>query len=724
MGDPRAKELQSLEALCFEVLSKGLGDDRSAARLLELVSKLQNGLLRQTERNRIELGYEERVACKRGCDSCCFRVVIAGVPDLVRAEAFVRSKLTPQQQKDLRRRLYQYERSVAPKFGLGLDSVRVACPFLVGGECEIYEARPEACRSIHSLDAAVCEAIKLKPETLLSRPSVPNENELHDAFSKGSEKGLRRVGLGTGKIDFARAMAVAVDEPDSIAKLFQGDNRFTPAAVRQPAAKIPRIAGITHYEKYAPGESPKGRIGTGDLTLHYEKLYDGDWNGAIAALDTQHPVRLIRKIFVPPLYRSEDEIASWRHRFERAIDELKEAAFDPREAFDALQAISTFELAYQQCNDREILSRLGDCLVGRITSQAFPDLSDPIERSRQQGKLKVGYISENLTISNGGSWARGWLNNHGPDIERYVFCLSDAPDAVTSRFAQAADHFHLLNQDVGAHARFIKSLKLDVLIYPDIGISGRNYQYASMRLAPVQCTAWGHPVTSGLPTIDYYLSSEMMEPPNGQDHYREKLVRLPGSGLCYPRRLFPPSRMTKADFGLDDGQLILSCQNPMKYLPRYDYLYKEICERTGRPIVFVEGPKPMDKRVLKERMAGAGVRAIWLPSLSLSDFFALIKVADVCIDTPGWNGGNTTVQALQERIPVVSLAGEFMRGRHSLAFCPIANAPGLVASGFDDYIDLICDEERIAEAMSKLEPERLFDDTVPVTALDEFLKRA
>ena len=38
--------------------------------------------------------------------------------------------------------------------------------------------------------------------------------------------------------------------------------------------------------------------------------------------------------------------------------------------------------------------------------------------------------------------------------------------------------------------------------------------------------AWGHPETSGLPTIDYFLTSALMEPEDGDDHYTERLVRL------------------------------------------------------------------------------------------------------------------------------------------------------------------------------------------------------
>jgi len=63
---------------------------------------------------------------------------------------------------------------------------------------------------------------------------------------------------------------------------------------------------------------------------------------------------------------------------------------------------------------------------------------------------------------------------------------------------------------------------------------------AAHRLAPLQVASWGHPITTGLPTIDLYFSGEMLEAPDADTHYRERLVRLPGTGCCTtPIKLTP-----------------------------------------------------------------------------------------------------------------------------------------------------------------------------------------
>ena len=86
----------------------------------------------------------------------------------------------------------------------------------------------------------------------------------------------------------------------------------------------------------------------------------------------------------------------------------------------------------------------------------------------------------------------------------------------------------------------IRDERCDVLYHWEIGTDNTNYFLPFCRLAPVQCTSWGVEVTSGIPEVDYYLSSELVEPEDAQDHYTEKLV-LGRTLLTYARRLSLPA---------------------------------------------------------------------------------------------------------------------------------------------------------------------------------------
>ena len=434
-----------------------------------------------------------------------------------------------------------------------------------------------------------------------------------------------------------------------------------------------------------------------------------------------HPAHLFFQTVVPRVYGSTKDVDVWRNRFAQCVKMIEETEFAPGEGLQALRYLTTFGLGYQQQNDRDLLSRLYKTIVEKVHRKALPQYSEPLPRIRKRKKLRVGYISESLNFSNGAQWAIGWMENHGAEIETYAFSLAIEQDFTTQMYRRAVDHFFLLGKGLWADVAVIKAQDLDVLIYTDIGMGAANPYFAGLRLAPVQCTAWGHPVTSGFPTIDYYLSSDLMEPRDGQDHYCETLIRLPGSGVCFTRRQIQPSNLTKEELGLDDGPIFLSCQNVMKYLPQYDHVFARICQVIDAPITFIAGFNEVLTEATRTRMEKAGVRMKWLPPLSVPDFLRVQQLATVSIDSIGWSGANTTLDSLSLGVPVVTLPGQTMRARHSLAFLQLCGGEGLVTKDIDDFVALVGDEDRRNTAMKNVDSEELYDDLRPVRALDEWM---
>lgn len=453
------------------------------------------------------------------------------------------------------------------------------------------------------------------------------------------------------------------------------------------------------------------------------RAVDGNLPGALALFQGKGTLQSLLRVAAPSAYSSTDEIDHWAYELERAVDRLRDSVIDPYEGFNALYLFDTFEVAYQGRNVRPILSRLGALIVERIVKPAFPDLSEPIETKRE-GRLRVGYATAHMRNNNGSVWALGWLEAHATDIETFAFNLSDDHDEVTAEWKRLADHYYKLSGPVPEAARLIKSLDLDVLIFTDLGMNGTNTQFAAMRLAPVQCTAWGHPVTSGLPTIDYYLSSDLMEPEDADSHYREKLVRLPNSGLRFRRPRYPDLPASRAQIGLPEGYLPIMCQNAMKCLPEWDEIYLKINEATGKPIFFVPHTKHKVNEITINRLDKLGVKSNWFQRLDPNNFMRVLSLCDVSLDTPAWSGGNTTVQALTMGVPVVTLPGEFMRGRHSKAFLELAGAQGLIAKSADEYVRIATDTGLMREVMSKANADALYEDDAPVRALDDFFWKA
>src|SRR5262249_2879807 len=200
---------------------------------------------------------------------------------------------------------------------------------------------------------------------------------------------------------------------------------------------------------------------------------------------------------------------------------------------------------------------------------------------------------------------------------------------------------------------------------------------AALRLAPVQCVAWGHPVTSGVPTMDYYISSEMMEPADGDNHYSETLVRLPNIGVCVPKPLKSISNKTRADYGLSENRTIYVFPHSLfKQLPQYDWIFPAVAKQNPRSeFIFIERETHSIEaaHAFKARVADAFLQhdldakdhIRFVPQQGLQDFLRLLSLSDVYLDSIGWSGGMTTLEALACMLPVVTMPGQFMRGRHA-----------------------------------------------------------
>lgn len=578
----------------------------------------------------------------------------------------------------------------------------VPCPFRVGESCLLESVRPFDNRVSPVGDTTLGEIAARSVEF-------------------GHAVGCRHLGLQHYRVEAALAIEKMLDDPAWAETYMAGGQPF-----REEALIPLNRDRVTEFAKVmTETDEPSGFPITDPTIDALSQIAQAQ--GLQAAIDANPGVTVLQQMMrleMPYAYESEVEIDRWRAYYVETLREVADLGLDAVEAFDALRMHCTYPIGYQGRDCREILSEHGQTLIQPIVAAALPDLSEPLEPRKPEGRLRVGYLSVHLRNHNGSAWAVRWVENHGPKIESFVFNTGHIEDSMSLRFRKAADHYYHLQGDVTEAARFIKSLNLDVLIFTDLGMHGANHQFAGMRLAPVQCHGFGHPVTSGLPTVDYFLSAELTEAPGGDAHYSEKVVRLPGAGVTMePRKTFPLTR-TRSDFGLPDGLLVVMSQNPFKMVPRHDAFFARLSQELEHPIVFFETLRRTSDEVHKRRFERAGIRARWLPHLNPEDFHQVLQLADVFVDPLAWSGANTTLEAITYGKPTVTLPGEFYRGRHSYAFLTQANMGSLVAKDEGDYIRLVKDRDLQVEAVRNANREGPFDDLSVVRALEEWMLKA
>jgi predicted O-linked N-acetylglucosamine transferase (SPINDLY family) len=254
----------------------------------------------------------------------------------------------------------------------------------------------------------------------------------------------------------------------------------------------------------------------------------------------------------------------------------------------------------------------------------------------------------------------------------------------------------------------------------------------------MQAASWGHPETTGLPSIDCYLSAEDLEPPDAQAHYTERLLSLPGLGCYLERPAAAPASAAPA-LELGAGVPILVCPGlPLKYAPQHDWVFPEIARRLQRcRFVFFSHWN----RLLSERLGERLRRAFdaqgldshrfvsFVPWQAPAAFLELLRRADVYLDTIGFSGFNTALQAVQCALPIVTREGRFLRGRLASGILKRLGLPELVLADEQAYVDaavkLAADKAYRQQVARRMELARgaLYEDPAPIRALEHLLLR-
>jgi predicted O-linked N-acetylglucosamine transferase (SPINDLY family) len=399
-----------------------------------------------------------------------------------------------------------------------------------------------------------------------------------------------------------------------------------------------------------------------------------------------------------------------------------------------------FFLTSTDVNCTPILARYGN-LCAHLMKRWYDRQEFPPVNRHEGNRIRVGIVSHDLhenPVWN--ATLRGWYQYFDPGVfEIHSFYLGTKPDAHTRYAESRSAHFtNLGGTNLKACIEAIQASQPDLLLYPAIG-GATTFKLASLRLAPHQVTTWGHPEGSGLPTIDYFISAEDFESPSAQDHYVEKLVCLPHIGSTYLQLEHDNLQLTFEGSEIQAGKPLLLCPGmPYKYAPKNDHLLVQIARAlpdcqlvffTALPVEYSEQFKHRLKLAFEAANLPFHEHCAFLPWQNRSAFFALMRHAHVFLDTIGYSGFNTVIQAVQCNLPIVTKEGQFLRGRFGSGILKKLGLDEFVAASDSEYVDLavklVRDSAYRLYAKEKMTErvDALFGDPAPSIALSDMLKQ-
>lgn len=409
-----------------------------------------------------------------------------------------------------------------------------------------------------------------------------------------------------------------------------------------------------------------------------------------------NPVRRMRmSLLLSHVYESHADMHEQRRRFEAGL----EAVIEADERIDSVNSHSfcpaIFNLAYQGNDVLPALKR-----VATMYETLCPSLrqrAPHVDRERPAGKpIRLGFFTAHVFDHPVAHCFAGLVKTLAldPAFEVLLVSYRDLPTGdVKKPYEGFAGRFVKVAKQHAQARQQIADLELDVLAYQDIGMDDLSYFLAYARLARVQCVMGGHPVTTGLPEMDLYLSTALGEMAGAEAHYSERLVALDPGIAMYEKPRLPATFKDRGALGLPTNGALYVCPMMLQKIhPDFDIAVAEILARDpeGHVIFFAHSSAgwehPLRARLDRRLDEAKRMRLHFLPWVRNRDDFAAINHhASVVLDPFHFGIGSTAITTFAVGTPVVTWPANFLRGRVGLVYARLLDLPECVAESQQDY---------------------------------------
>ena len=418
------------------------------------------------------------------------------------------------------------------------------------------------------------------------------------------------------------------------------------------------------------------------------ELAKSDFNKSFV-IDTSYFTALVENLLIlPHVYEDNYEFNKFRQTYIEGLDYLNNFS---NPIFDNnFPDPQTFLLSYGNVCNLELLKK-----KEKIFRKIYPKLNQVVLiKEIFSSKIRIGFISEFLTNHTIGKLFQGLIRNL--DKKKFDIFIFHSYLTKEGNIKELIDSSAIksirLPKNFDDKISVIGNEKLDIIFYPDIGMSSDLYYLTFLRLAKYQINSWGHPETSGNSTIDYFISSKVCETSDAQKFYSEKLINFNNFTSFYEVPNFH-----KKDFssrGFEKYNIYFCSQSLFKILPDFDLILKKILEKDKKAqLVFIKDPWNMWNKTLLDRWKKSINKNLdrikFVDRLSVDDFINLSGNSNVLLDPVYFGSGNSFIETFSYGTPMVTFPSNFLRSRLVMGLynqMKINNPP--VVYNNEDYINL------------------------------------
>lgn len=325
------------------------------------------------------------------------------------------------------------------------------------------------------------------------------------------------------------------------------------------------------------------------------------------------------------------------------------------------------------------------------------ELAQRRQTREPQKKLRIGYVSHCLKRHSVG-WLCRWLFQYHDrtQYEIYGFFWNYQPgvqDELQEWFIQHVDQARFLGRDSGEIADQILADEIDILIDLDSITADIISEVMALKPAPVQVTWLGWDA-SGIPAVDYYMADPYVLPAHAEQHYAEKIWRLPQTYIAVDGFEVEVPTLRRRELDIPPEAIVYwSGQSSYKRHPDTVRSQMRIVQAVPNSYFLVKGLTG-DQALQEYFLAMAQTEGVrpeqvrFIPDVHREAVHrANLAIADVVLDTYPYNGATTTLETLWMGIPMVTRVGDHFSSRNSYTMMKNVGLEEGIAWSDEEYVD-------------------------------------
>lgn len=331
--------------------------------------------------------------------------------------------------------------------------------------------------------------------------------------------------------------------------------------------------------------------------------------------------------------------------------------------------------------------------------------------TKRHKKLRIGLVSSDFYRHPVAYYLEPFLEHYDREhIELYCYAHVVKQDEVTSRLQSYVTAWRSIDtRDIAAAVEAIRADEIDILVDLSGQTACKLLLIFGHKPAPVQVSWLGYFNTTGLDTMDYFITDLHSSPAGQQQYFTEQLRMLPHNRFCYRPPEYAPEVSTLP--AIDNGYVTFGCfNNYAKINASVIALWADVLKACPGSKLMLKNKAMNDAYMQQQILANfekhgiAAERLILRPTSPHPELLATYAEVDIALDPFPFTGGLTTSEALWMGVPLVTMAGETLVSRQGAAFLTVLNKTEWIAACKEDYVSIAC---KLAGNLQALAGDRL-----------------